>query len=383
MKNHPSELLPTGFPAPNSLQVSPHIAERQLADRARREGEERFRLAANAAPVLIWMSGPDKLCDFFNDPWLEFTGRSLDQELGDGWAEGVHPEDLQRCLETYTTAFDRRESFQMEYRLRRHDGEYRWVYDRGVPRFNPDGTFAGYIGSCTDVTNHKLAEEALSSVSGRLIEAHEEERTWIARELHDDINQRLALLAINLDHLKEELPPGSAELRRKIEDTSKQVSELVSDIHAMSHRLHSLKLDSLGLAAAAAGFCRELSDRQKVQIDFHSEGIPKKLPQGISLCLFRVLQEALQNATRHSGSRCFQVTLSRSSTEIQLTVQDSGIGFDPEAALRGPGLGLTSMKERVKLIGGELSLDTKPHRGTTVCVRVPHHCEAKPPSAAI
>ncbi|HXW61804.1 MAG TPA: MASE1 domain-containing protein, partial [Candidatus Acidoferrales bacterium] len=120
------------------------------------ESEERFRLVANTAPVMIWMSGVDKLCNYFNDPWLQFTGRSFQQEQGNGWAEGVHSEDLQRCWDTYAKAFDRREPFEMEYRLRRHDGEYRWILDLGVPRFNADGSFAGYIGSAIDVTERKL-----------------------------------------------------------------------------------------------------------------------------------------------------------------------------------------------------------------------------------
>jgi PAS domain S-box-containing protein len=129
--------------------------------RETRESEERFRLMADFAPVLIWMSGPDKLCTYFNKRWLDFTGRSLDQERGNGWAEGVHPDDLQRCLDTYTLAFERREEFRMEYRLRRHDGEYRWIFDDGVPRFNQDGSFAGYVGSAVDVTERKLVDIAV------------------------------------------------------------------------------------------------------------------------------------------------------------------------------------------------------------------------------
>ncbi len=140
------------------------VEERKQSEavlRETRESEERFRLMSDCAPVLIWMSGPDTLCTYFNKPWLDFTGRSLNQEQGNAWAESVHPDDLQKCLDTYLHAFDRREEFRMEYRLRRHDGEYRWIYDVGVPRLNADHSFAGYIGSCVDVTERKQAEQAV------------------------------------------------------------------------------------------------------------------------------------------------------------------------------------------------------------------------------
>lgn len=152
-----------------SVQVD--ITQRKKIIQTLEESEKRFRLVANAAPVMIWMSGPDKLCTYFNQPWLEFTGRSLQAEMGNGWAENVHPEDLSSCLETYGKAFDRREPFEMEYRLRRHDTEYRWVVDLGTPRFLRDGSFAGYIGSCIDITERKLAQESLADMSRKLIEA--------------------------------------------------------------------------------------------------------------------------------------------------------------------------------------------------------------------
>jgi PAS domain S-box-containing protein len=352
-------------------EIARDITLSKLAEAALRESEERFRLIANAAPVMIWMSGPDKLCTYFNRPWLEFTGRAHQEELGNGWATGIHPDDLETCLETYSQAFERRESFRMEYRLRRHDGEYRWIFDQGVPRFNANGSFAGFIGSCIDVTERKEAEEAVSSVSRRLIEAHEEERTWIARELHDDINQRIALLAVNLEGLERDLPASEGRMSRRIKELQEQVSDLGSDIQALSHRLHSSRLEYLGLGAAAEGFCKELSARQDVEIAFHSQGVPKDLPKEIALCLYRVLQEALQNAVKHSGVRQFDVSLIGASNEIQLSVHDSGVGFDLQKAMSGPGLGFTSMRERMKLIEGYLSIDLKRQGGTTIHARAP------------
>jgi signal transduction histidine kinase len=222
-----------------------------------------------------------------------------------------------------------------------------------------------------DITERKRIEEAFRSMNRKLIEAHEEERSRIARELHDDFNQRIALLAWHLDSVKEHLPASAAELRQEIGGVGKQIADLGNDIQTLSHRLHSPKLGLLGLAAASASFCREHSDQHSVEINFHSENIPRELPEEISLCLFRILQEALQNATRHSGSRHFQVSLKRRANNIELAVQDSGIGFKPEEAIKGPGLGLTSMQERLKLVNGQLSVDSGPQRGTTIHARVP------------
>jgi PAS domain S-box-containing protein len=149
------------------------IEERGTGATELRESESRFRIVADAAPVLIWMSGKDKLCNFFNKPWLEFTGRTLNEEMGNGWAEGVHPDDLQKCLKTYTEAFDARESFVMQYRLRRFDNEYRWVSDQGVPRYDSNRNFAGYIGSCVDVTDLIKKDEALREFEERVVLAAE------------------------------------------------------------------------------------------------------------------------------------------------------------------------------------------------------------------
>jgi PAS domain S-box-containing protein len=358
------------------------ITDRKQAEHKLRESEERFRLVANTAPVMIWMSGPDKLCNYFNQPWLDFTGRSIEAELGNGWAELVHPEDFQACLHTYNESFDRREHFEMQCRLRRHDGEYRWLVDIGVPRLDSNGFFTGYIGSCIDITDRKLAEEAMADIGRRLIEAHEEERTWIGRELHDDINQRLALAVIELERWGHEHPNSEVDIHRHIGHLKQRLSDLGKDVQALSHRLHSSKLDYLGLTVAASSFCREFSEQQRVEIDFTHARMPSSVPKEISLCLFRILQEALQNAVKYSGVGHFTVKLEGAPAEIQLTVSDHGVGFDQHNTFSGRGLGLISMRERAHLVKGELSVMSQPAGGTTVLARVPFKAEEQRTSLA-
>jgi len=364
------------------LTVTADITDLKRAEATLRESEERFRLVANTAPVMIWMSGVDKLRTYFNQPWLDFTGRSPEMEMGNGWAEGVHPEDLARCMDCYTKAFDKRQSFSMEYRLWRYDGQYRWILDAGVSRYDADGLFAGYIGSAIDVTERKAAEEALSTVSRRLIEAHEEERAWLARELHDDICQRLCMVTMSLGHLKDRNETSIAEFKEGIKKAIQHTSDLAIDMQALSHHLHSSKLEYLGLVVAASSYCRELSIQNEIEINFHSENIPRELSQEISLCTFRVLQEALQNAVKYSGSKHIRVSLNLESNSIDLTVDDSGIGFDPSEAMKGRGLGLISMKERLKLVNGELFIESHVHAGTTVHARVPFDSRKEAAQAA-
>ena len=592
-----------------------------------RESEGLFRLMADSLPLLVWIAGSDRRCTYFNKPWLDFTGRALESEIGDGWTDGVHAADLQRCLDTYFRAFDLREPFMMEYRLRRHDGQYRWILDNAAPLFDPDGSFAGYIGACFDVTEfrraeaernvandrlrlamesgnsvgwdwdlrtnrvnrfgdlstgfgmtsdpsvgdiddfrrwmhpedrdriwkvlkdameglshcsaefrilwpngtvkwvaakgqfyyspggdpermlgmavditdrknaeeslrrkemeleeaqrlagvgswqwdpetdtvvwseelyriagrdpslpavsykeharlytreswdrlqgavatalltgapyefvlemvradgthrwvmargeaqrdstghvaglrgtvqditeRKVAEEALSSVNGRLIEAQESERARIARDLHDDIGQRLAVLAMVLAHVKELLPDASGEALGCLDALQKQTTEIISGVQALSHDLHPPRLLHLGVVAAMRGFCRELSGQKNVEIHFRDENVPGSVPPDVSLCLFRVLQEALHNAVRHSRVRYFNVHLRGAGDAVHLTIGDEGVGFDVDAASRGLGLGLTSMRERLKLVGGELFIESQSARGTTVLARAP------------
>jgi signal transduction histidine kinase len=258
----------------------------------------------------------------------------------------------------------------MEFRFRRYDGEYRWLQSSGVPRFNANGSFLGYIGSATDITEHKLAEQSLSKVGQASILAQEEERANVAQELHRHIDGLISV-SIDLDRCEQNALGSVVDIRREIREIRKEVNEIVNGILDLWHRLHTWKLEYLGLAKAAESFCRELADTQKVKIDFHCEGVPKELPKEIALCLYRVLQESLQNATKYSTSPRYEVLLNGKWNEIQLTVRDWGCGFELAVAMNGPGLGLVYMKEMLKVVGGELVVDSQPQRGTRVQSRVP------------
>jgi PAS domain S-box-containing protein len=227
------------------------------------------------------------------------------------------------------------------------------------------------LSIATDITERKQAEAALSAMSQRLIEAQEEDRVRIASDLRDNINQRLSLIAVDLHRLEQHLPAATTEVRHMLNEASKQVEDLANDIQALAHSLDSVKFKYLGLAAAAASYCTEFSECYKIGIAFHSENIPQDLPNWIALTLFRVLQEAVENATKHSGSRQIQVSLSGGTDEIQLTVHDSGTGFDPEEAMKEPGIGLARLKERLKMVNGTLSIGSQLGYGTTIEVRVP------------
>jgi PAS domain S-box-containing protein len=602
-----------------------------------RESEQLFRLVADAAPVLIWMAGTDKLCTYFNKPWLDFTGRSMNEESGNGWAQGIHPDDLQRWLVTYKQSFDQRHEFRMEFRLRRHDGEYRWILDIGVPRFNQDGSFAGYIGigidvhdrrlaeeklheyekavegidtiitvidrqyryrvanrkhlsmhrktkeevlghharevlhnvfdevketldecfrgnivqferpvafpeigerdilvsffpvdgpngieriacighditerrraeqalrkseealrlaieagrmyayewdvttktltrspeyvnilgptepriltatieqalerihpgdgsgvaralaECSpekpminltyrvlvpgkapmwlkstgraffdgegrmmrligmvaDITDEKAREEALSDATRtlletqeraheqlrqftpRLIAAQEEEKRRISRELHDDIGQRLAVLRIKLGSLKDVLSPDETEGRSKILNLKGELDRLISDLHDVCHNLHSSHLDLLGLAVALDELCCQLAAQYRIAINLTTEQLPEVLPDPVPICLYRVAQEALSNAAKHSKSSRIDVGLFYDGRLLRMRIKDFGVGLDP--SVRGNGLGLTTMQERLRMIDGVLRFNPVPE-GTEVEAEVRLDC---------
>lgn len=346
-------------------------ARRKRAEVALRESEERFRNMADTAPVMIWVSSHEKQCIYVNKLWFDFTGRSLEKELGEGWADGLHPDDYEICLKTYEAAFDLRKPFTIEYRYRRADGQFRWMYGSGIPRISANGEFLGYIGTCIDISERKAAEQALMNLSGQLINAREDERARIARELHDDLNQQVALLSIELDQLSHLLPESPAESVGMVREMTEQAINLSMAIHRLSHDLHPSRLIHLGLATTIRSLCGELSEAYGLNIEFRHAGLPATLSPDVSLCFYRIVQESLNNVIKHSGAENAQVELRGTEEEIRLRISDSGSGFDVESARSRGGLGLLSMRERLRLVGGELSIYSQPSHGTEVNVFVP------------
>ena len=289
---------------------------------------------------------------------------------GEDFTRYVHPEDRTRVSEAIADARQNKKLYAAEFRVLQPDGTVRWLGSRGKFYYARNGNAERMLGVSLDITDRKLAEEALSCMNRRVIEAEERERDRIARDLHENIGQRLALLAIAIEQLKTDFPHHAVELLDRMDAVWRNTLEILTDVKASAHELYSPRLVYLGIAAVMRTFCEEFGERKRVKIDFKSHGFPSPLPPDVSICLFRVLQEALHNGVMHSGVQKFSVQLWGESDEIHLRVSDSGVGFDLRAARRGRGLGLIRIEQRVKLVGGSSSIDSQPEKGTTVEVSV-------------
>jgi PAS domain S-box-containing protein len=345
---------------------------RLAAEQALRASEERLRLAAQLGKMYAyeWDVAADTVVrspEHVNILGLKAEPTSLGRQQ---ILDRVHPDDRVKFMASASDLTPEHPTSQITYRLLRPDGSIIWLQKNARAFFDGQGKVVRTIGMVADVTERKLAEEALSNVSRRLIQAQEQERTRIARDLHDDVAQQLALLAIEIQQLPDN-GRSPTELRIRADELHSRVVEISASAQTMSHQLHSSKLEYLGIVAAMRSLCKELGEQQKVEIDFASHDLPSPLPLEISLCLFRVLQEALHNAVKHSGVGHFEVRLWGTADEIHLMVSDLGVGFDTESAMIGSGLGLTSMQERLRLVNGEFSINSRLQHGTTLHARVP------------
>jgi PAS domain S-box-containing protein len=355
--------------------VVQEITDRKLAEEELRESEERFRTLADTAPVLIWKAGHDGLRYFFNKTWLGFTGRTSEQESGEGWAEGVHPDDREHCLATCRSAVEQRQPFQIEYRMRRHDGEYRSMLDHGLPRFSRGG-LQGFIGSCFDITEHKQAADSLRqaasmrALTAGLLRGQEEERRRVARELHDGLNQRLAALSIEIGAQEQRMPESSPE-RSLFRRVGARIVEITDEVRRLSHQLHPAVLEYAGLVPALRSHCEEFTRQSGIRTELKVDDVPQSLSMECATSLFRLTQEALRNVAKHSGAAEALVRIRGGAGHLTLSIADTGAGFDVTHAGKKPGLGLVSMEERVRALGGTLLVRSNPQRGTVLEATIP------------
>jgi PAS domain S-box-containing protein len=348
------------------------LQQRKRAEDALQKSDEEFSLAFEAARLGWWIWNEQTGHVALSEGTKAVLGVPCEEEITvQAFLGIVHPDDRDRVHETWQQSLEKRTYFLVEFRVWGADGAVHWVELRGRTYSGLRGKPLQMIGVSMDITERKRAEEALRAVGGRLIEAQEQERTRIARELHDDICQRLALVGIELQKLKGEPELSGPRLQKLTGDLARSTEEVARDIQALSHELHSSKLEILGTAAAMKSFCAEFADLHHVQIEFTSNDVPLPLSRDVSLCLYRVLQEALHNAVKHSGACFFSVDLRGEHGAVELTVRDSGVGFNVEAAIHGHGLGLISMRERVNLVKGTFSIESTPGAGTTIRATVP------------
>jgi signal transduction histidine kinase len=228
-----------------------------------------------------------------------------------------------------------------------------------------------FVGAVRDISKRREAESALHRLSARLISAQEDERSRIARELHDDFNQRLALLAVDIERFHDGLPGGQENLVEGLASLLRRTKELSSDVHRLSHQLHPSILQHLGLVAAARSFCKEISEQHEIQVELVHRDVPRSLSSDVALCLYRIVQEALRNVIKHSGAECASVEIAKTASELELVISDNGIGFDPESARTRPGLGLLSMRERLRQVDGTITIRRIEPTGTRIEVRIP------------
>ncbi|WP_130471903.1 response regulator [Candidatus Magnetaquicoccus inordinatus] len=367
------------------------------------ESESRFRVVANSAPVLIWLAGPDKLYTWFNQRWLDFTGRSMEQELGNGWAEGVHPEDMSRCLAVYYSHFDRRLPFVMNYRLRRHDGQWRWLLDHGVPRYDEQGLFLGYIGSCLDVSEQRQVESDLLRAKEEAETANRAKSEFLANMSHEIRTPMNAILGMADLLWESELHPDQRKFMQIFRSAGENLLSIINDVLDLSKiEAGHLQLECvpLNLTEEIEVVCDIMAQRAQskgVQLVHHLQPEVPEWLVGDPTRLRQIFLNLLSDAVKFTeqGSILFsakyvgkRVLFGSERVAIQFRIEDSGIGIaadrlhsifdhfvqaDSSITRRygGTGLGLAIVKSLVHKMAGQIEVESHLGQGSTFFVTIP------------
>jgi PAS domain S-box-containing protein len=355
-----------------AIELSTEVLQASRLAHDLRESEQRLKLAADAARLGLWSWDVER-----DEIWTTPQGRALfgfpatERLDRNRFFAAVHPDDREFVRQAVAESLRAGTDYEREYRAILPNGGTRWVAVRGHVVRDAAHRAVRVLGVAMDITARKEAEEAAHTLSGRLIHAQEAERARLARELHDDLNQSLALLAVELELLGQKPLPAGSTVAGRMQDFAALVRNLSSGVHRLSHELHPAKLEQLGLATAARGFCRDLGAAHKIEIQFEAHEVPRFVPDDIALCLYRVVQEGLQNVVKHSGANGAKVELTASENELRLVVSDHGCGFDAEENTGESSLGLVSMRERVRLVHGHFSVESRRGEGTRIQAQVP------------
>jgi PAS domain S-box-containing protein len=362
------------------ISVATHLAgiaiERRKTEETLRRSEEQYRRIVATAYEGVWVVDASSTLVFVNHRMAEMLGYSVDEMIGRSTRDFLEGESSEQADER---AERRRAGIkeQFDFRFRRKDGSELWGIVSTTPVMDEDNRFSGALGMVTDITQRKRAEEELRrsneqirELAGRLITVQEEERRRIARELHDDIVQKVASLAINISMVKKRLPASADSVIPDVEALQQRVFGLAGDIRQLSHQLHPAALEHAGLIAALKSFATEFSQLEGIGVKLTVPESNDAIPPDIAICVYRVVQESLRNVAKHSGSKAAEVVLAIEGTDLYLAIKDQGKGFDVQHA-RGSGLGMLSVEERVRLCGGSIEIISELNRGTALTVRFP------------
>jgi PAS domain S-box-containing protein len=362
------------------------VTQRKDAEEKLRLSEERSGWLVSASPVAtVVTNGLEQQNEIVNDKFTALFGYSKEDVscIAEWWPLAYPDEAYREKIRTEWEARvaeavgKRSEIAPMEATVCCKDGSYRHI------EFHFASLGETNLVSFVDITDRKLAQDELEKIGGRLIAAQEAESARIARELHDDFSQRLALQGIGLARLLKNLPESEIEVRSKIQELLKKNQEISTDMHSLSHQLHSSKLEHVGLVSALTGLCEELSSKFKIQVEFSDCRVSSEIPKDVALCLFRITQEALGNVAKHSKAKQAQVEVSGTNNEIRLRIADPGVGFDPALRSTRAGIGLVGMRERLRLVGGTLLVQSEPMRGTEILAEVPLTASANTPHVKV